>query len=166
MRGVCSTAAPERESRTATPSMSKLGRALGEGSGDEGSVASGGSRNLFNRRVDWLVEWLSARLPARPCRGEVAMVGEPVGLWRAEKIPDSRRDSRPAMYALERSVAGAVTAGRGMSGRSFAPYIVAISRIWSISCDETVVAVCALAGRRRTETEANELSGVIAMRPK
>lgn len=35
--------------------------------------------------------------------------------------------------------------------------------MWSISCDATVVAVCALAGRQRTETKANDLLEMIAM---
>ena len=42
-------------------STSKLGRMPGDASGDEGSGASGGSRNArFVRSVDMLVLWLSA----------------------------------------------------------------------------------------------------------
>ena len=138
---------------------SKLGLAIGEGRGDDGRGASGGSRNVRARRsVVWLALWLSAELLFRLCEDDDEL-GE-------LSTTDCRRDSRPAMYADERSVAGAVIAGWGRSGRSAESYMVAISRMRSISTDETDPLV---EPRTRRSTEsgfvASELSGVTARRP-
>ena len=94
--------------------MSRLGRSPGDARGDEGRGVSGGLRNAcWRRSVGWLALWLSAvALLLRLC------VGEDDGELSAK---DVRLDSRPAMYADERSVAGAVTTGWGSSGMSVPP---------------------------------------------
>ena len=119
-------AGPARGKTLDARSMSKLklGRPPpGEGRGDEGRGASGGSRNArFRRSVEWLALWLRLSAVCAPLLLFLLCVGDdpdPIGELR-DMETDCRRDSRPAMYADERSVAGAVTAGWGCgsSGRS------------------------------------------------
>lgn len=116
------------------------GEALGngEGSGDapgeHGSGARGGPRNVANVVIVAADCGKYTTDSTGACRG-------PRGTSTSSRNRELRADSRPARYALERSVSSPIFGGMGSGGTpasllSEVLYTVAMSRRWAMSPEE------------------------------